>query len=117
MEAALEKLKLERKWRAAQKRQSRAYQNNYGNAMSKKRQRVRSLADNSAIADKRRRAAKQRKPQLLKKQEMKHQELMAKQRNRQINAAKRKNMELNRKNPYSQIRSPKRNQLRKYERS
>merc|ERR1712228_356268 len=76
MAAALDKLKLERKWRAAQKRQRRDYKNNnYDNQFGRKRQRVRSLADNQGLADQRRKAAKQRKLQLLKQQEMKRQVL------------------------------------------
>lgn len=84
MEIALEKLKMERKWRNAQKKQrQKLYSNRYSDHKSnnnnnnnnfyRKRHRVRSLADQQAMADQRRMAAKNRKLQLLKQQEQKRQ--------------------------------------------
>ena len=84
MEIAQEKLKMERKWRMAQRKQrEKLYSNRtndtninsrYGNNnFYQKRQRVRSLGQQQAMADKRRMAAKNRKLQLLKQQEQKRQ--------------------------------------------
>ena len=95
MEAALDKLKNERKWRAAQKQQRQQRlqkRNNRGvggkgmdanryynprhqhpGQFGRKRPRVSSFADQSNAADKRRQAAKHRKLQILKQQEQKRQ--------------------------------------------
>jgi len=76
MVAALEKLKNERKWRAAQKQQREKKHEDahrfYGRNR-RVRQRVNSFAHQTKAADKRREAAKQRKIELMKAQEQKRQ--------------------------------------------
>eukprot|EP01083_Nonionella_stella_P086476 240295_1 len=97
MELALEKLKLERKWRVNQKKQR---QTNYRKTPHFSR-RQRSFSEQRNMADKRRKAAKNRKLQILKQQEQRRQQLAAKHRSKQDRAARRKSFEVRRKTPYS----------------